>query len=126
MKELNEIIEQQSLKIEQLEAKNKLLNSCWGDTLESNFRALSMLTDPEGLVSILLELQSPLADAKARKLLEILCDLQRQVTFTGRCLNGVMSPNKSLYTDQRVKDPAGFTSILVDTSDPTCGANKLG
>jgi hypothetical protein len=117
----------QELEIAILKERVAVLESGWHDALESNFRAQSLLTDSEGLVSILLNLQkqfpnTPTAVAEARDLLRDLCDLQRQVTFTGRCIAGVFRPNASLFTDQRIKQSTvgGLTAILVDTSNPSC------
>lgn len=76
--------------------------------MQSNFRTLSLLTDEIGgsLAHLFFELKEQVPDncrAKATldrmayKMVEILS----QATYTGRCLGGVLTPNKSLPTDQR-------------------------
>lgn len=76
--------------------------------LQSNFRTLSLLTDELGgsLSQLFFELRTQIPDdseAKttldkmAYKMVEILS----QATYTGRCLGGVLTPNKAIPTDQR-------------------------
>lgn len=115
----------QALEIAALKAQVTLLQSSWHDALQSNFRAQSLLTDPDGFVCKIMNLQKQFPDnftavSEARNLLMDLCDLQRQVAFTGRCIAGVTNPNASLFSDQRVNhSTSGLTTILVDTSDPS-------
>ena len=89
------------------------------DALQSNYQALSILTDAQGLNNDLLGIHEYLTNLKKRlppsagigNLIESLTpiiigllDLTTQVNYTGRCLNGMLSPYASVHTCQRDHD----------------------
>ena len=64
----------QALEIAALKAQVTLLQSSWHDALQSNFRAQSLLTDPDGFVCKIMNLQKQFPDnftavSEARNLL---------------------------------------------------------
>ncbi len=61
---------------------------------QSNFRAMSLLTDYGSIIDKILSIDDP-------ALTKLMLQLLSQVNYTGRCLGGVLDPNKSLNTDQR-------------------------
>ena len=95
---------------EQIKAENQLMNlkDRYESSLQSNYRTLSILTDPSGFTDNIIKLQASIPDDHEmqkiiKKLLVDHIDLLRQVTYTGRCLNGGLNPYCSLHTDQRLR-----------------------
>lgn len=86
------------------------------DALQSNYQALSILTDGSGLNNDILVLHQYLTDLNKRlpkgtnisaligslsSTVISLLDLTTQVNYTGRCLNGMLAPYASVHTCQR-------------------------
>jgi len=76
------------------------------DAQQSNFRTLSLLTDPNGLSPKILALQDyfhkgTIQRDEVNAIIFKLTEVLTQCTYTGRCLGGVMTPNASVHTDQR-------------------------
>lgn len=100
---------------------NVFIETDLNNGLQSNFRAVSILTDPdrvnERALAIKKRVRKVLDDKSmhprkvlmnleqinidVEKLIDHLLDLNTQVNFTGRCLNGALNPNASVHTDQR-------------------------
>ena len=95
---------------EEIKAETQLMNlkDRYESSLQSNYRSLSILTDPSGFSANIIKLQASIPDDHEaqpiiKKLLVDHIDLLRQVTYTGRCLNGALNPYGSLHTDQRLR-----------------------
>jgi hypothetical protein len=76
------------------------------DAMQSNFRVLSLLTDPNGITQKVMELNKhfPVGSPQREEFNNIiykLTDMLSQTTYTGRCLGGVLYPRASVHTDQR-------------------------
>jgi hypothetical protein len=79
---------------------------CIADAQQSNFRTLSLLTDPNGLSNQLMELKKYflIGSHQRDEFNEAIFKLNQvltQCTYTGRCLGGVLTPKASIHTDQR-------------------------
>jgi hypothetical protein len=95
---------------EAIKIETQLMNlkDRYEESLQSNFRSLSILTDPNGFTDNIIKLQASIPDDHEmqkiiKKLLVDHIDLIRQVTYTGRCLNGALNPFGSIHTDQRLR-----------------------
>ena len=95
---------------EAIKIETQLMNlkDRYESSLQSNYRTLSILTDPSGFTDNIIKLQASIPDDHEaqpiiKKLLVDHIDLLRQVTYTGRCLNGGLNPYGSLHTDQRLR-----------------------
>ncbi|MCL7421534.1 MAG: hypothetical protein M8364_11585 [Methylobacter sp.] len=93
--------------------------------MQSNFRTQSLLTDEiGGLSALFMQLKTEIEpdsiahdtlDKMAYKMVEILS----QAAYTGRCLGGVLTPNKAVPTDQRE-----FTKGMLDFVAAVAGMSK--
>jgi len=68
------------------------------DAYLSNFRTANAVND---VASAVLRIKDKLSSDEAYSILWSLLTAQMQSSYTGRCLGGIISPNKTNKTDQR-------------------------